>query len=181
MTNTDKHTLNDTDYTVVAVLAGVHGVKGLVKVKTFTQDPESVFEFSLFDKEGKSVKLVKSGLSKGTFIAKYNDINDRDVAMNARGTELFMKRSDLPELGDGEYYNADLIGMTVQLQDTTPLGVVTNMHNFGAGDLVEVLLDDTQLTEVYQFENDVVSVDMETNIMTIELPVYIEADGDKEC
>ena len=179
MTNTTTHTINDTDYAVVAVIVGVHGVKGLVKVKTFTENPDSVFDYTLFDKDGQAVELVKMSVSKGTFIAKFNSITDRDVATSVKGTELFMQRSELPVLGDDEYYHSDLIGMTVVLSDNAPFGVVSAMHNFGAGDLVEVVLNDTMKSEVFHFEQDVVSIDVDANIMSIEPPVYVETEGDK--
>lgn len=179
MINSTTHIADNADYALVGVVVGVHGIRGAVKVKTFTEIPEDIFFYELLDSKGNMVELVKMSASKGTFIVKLNNIIDRNEAEMAKGMEFFISRADLPKLNDGEYYQSDLVGMTVVLTDGTEFGAVKEMHNFGAGELVEIVLKDTNKTEVYHFENDVISVNMDSNIITLELPTYVETGESK--
>jgi 16S rRNA processing protein RimM len=126
----------------VGQILGAHGVRGLVKLASFTEDPEDIAHYGdLTDESGTRtfpVELV--GSNKGHWIARIDKVDDRDVAQALGGTRLFVDRAALPPPDEDEFYHADLIGLRAELADGTVLGTVAAMHNFGAGDIVELAL-----------------------------------------
>ncbi|MDB5397727.1 MAG: rimM [Rhodospirillales bacterium] len=126
----------------VGQILGAHGVRGLVKLASFTEDPEAISHYGdLTDQAGTRtfpVELV--GSNKGHWIARIDKVDDRDAAQALGGTRLFVDRAALPPPDEDEFYHADLIGLRAELADGTVLGTVAAMHNFGAGDIVELAL-----------------------------------------
>ena len=125
---------------LVGKIVAPQGIRGEVRVQTYTQTPTDL----------KTLKLYSDKLSDNSFhfvrqlnpqstvvIAKIDGVNDRNAAELLRGVKLFINRSDLPELKDGEYYQADLIGMRV-IRGGIELGVVDNIQNYGGGDILEL-------------------------------------------
>lgn len=124
---------------LVGVVVGVHGVRGNVRIKSYTEDPAAVGRYGpLRDGEGRPVSLRVVGEAKGTVVAALPGIRDRDAAEALRGTRLFVPRSALPPPEEEEFYHADLIGMAVETADGAPLGQVCEVANYGAGDVLEV-------------------------------------------
>ena len=125
----------------VAAIAGAHGVRGLVKIKPFTEVAEDVAAYGpLSDEAGKRhFDLELKGQVKGLLLAKIGGVTDRDVAQALRGTRLYVARSALPEpVEDETYYHADLIGLRVETESGEVLGRVQAVYDFGAGDVLEV-------------------------------------------
>jgi 16S rRNA processing protein RimM len=124
----------------VGVITGAHGVQGAVRVKSFTADPKDVARYGpLEDESGErrlSLRLV--GSAKGVVIAHLAGITDRDRAEGLRGLRLYLRRAALPPAAEEEYYHADLIGLKAALADGTALGHVRAVHDFGAGDTLEI-------------------------------------------
>jgi len=124
----------------VGVITGAHGVQGAVRVKSFTADPKDVARYGpLEDESGErrlSFRLV--GSAKGVVIAHLAGIADRDRAEGLRGLRLYLQRAALPPTAEEEYYHADLIGLEAALADGTALGHVRAVHDFGAGDTLEI-------------------------------------------
>jgi 16S rRNA processing protein RimM len=115
-------------------------VRGAVRVKSFTAEPAAVASYGpLADESGeRRFRLHVVGIAKGVVIAKLAGIDDRDRAEALRGLRLYLPRDALPPTEDDEYYHADLIGLEAALTDATPLGQVVAVHNFGAGDTLEI-------------------------------------------
>jgi 16S rRNA processing protein RimM len=124
----------------VGVVAGAHGVQGAVRIKSFTADPKDVARYGpVEDEKGeRRFRLRLAGSAKGVVIARLNGILDRNQAEALRGLRLYLPRAALPPTADEEYYHADLIGLDVALGDGTPLGQVRAVHDFGAGDTLEI-------------------------------------------
>ena len=126
----------------VGQIVGAHGVRGLVKLASFTEAPEAITQYgALTDEAGArvfSVALV--GANKGHWIARVDNVDDRDIAQALSGTRLFVDRDRLPPPDEDEFYHADLIGLRAELPDGTALGTVAAIHNFGAGDIIEIVL-----------------------------------------
>jgi len=124
----------------VGVVTGVRGIKGDIRVKSFTAIPEDMATYGpLLDKSGSTFFEIKvTGAAKGQLIARVKGINDRTAAERLKGTELFVPRDQLPEPKDEEFYFRDLIGLRVEREDGSDFGTVTAVENFGAGDLLEV-------------------------------------------
>lgn len=123
----------------LGAVTGAHGVRGLVKVKPFTESPDDVAAYGpLEDERGeRRFTLAVEGHHKDTVIVRVAGVADRDAAEALRGTRLYVARSALPEPGEGEYYHADLIGLALVTVGGAPLGTVTAIYDFGAGDLIE--------------------------------------------
>ena len=124
----------------VGIVAGAHGVQGAVRVKSFTADPEDIARYGPLEDEtgGQRWSLRIIGSAKGVVIARLAGLNDRDRAESLRGLRLYLPRAALPPTADEEYYHADLIGLAAALTDGTALGHVSAVHDFGAGDTLEI-------------------------------------------
>lgn len=125
---------------LVGKIVAPQGIRGEVRVQTYTQNPTDLKTLKLYSDNlaDNSFHFVRQLNPKSTVvIAKIDGVNDRNAAELLRGIELFIDRADLPELKDGEYYQADLIGMKVVRNDLV-LGVVDNIQNYGGGDILEL-------------------------------------------
>lgn len=121
----------------LAAVAGAHGVAGEVRLKLFGEGVAALKRHRAFnDGTLQLVKLRDDG--KGGAIARFDGVDDRNAAERLRGTELNVPRAALPPLGEGEYYHADLVGLTAVSTTGEVLGVCVAVENFGAGDLIEI-------------------------------------------
>jgi 16S rRNA processing protein RimM len=126
---------------VLGVIAGSHGVSGRVRVKPFTDDPVAIGDYGPVLVGGGSHEIKVTGTSKGQVIVALEGIKDRDAADALRGAELSVTRVALghpEEDGEGWYYT-DLVGLKVETADGELLGTVEAVHDFGAGDLIEIV------------------------------------------
>ena len=128
-------TATDSLVTLAAII-GAHGVAGEVRLKLFTDD---LTPYRSFNGGGLTLKSVRHG-SNGA-IARFAEVPDRTAAEALRGTELTVPRSALPPLEEGEFYFADWIGRPVRVSGER-VGEVAALHDFGAGPLIEVALDE---------------------------------------
>ena len=117
----------------LAVVTGAHGVTGEVRLKVFA---DALKRYKSFNGGALTLKSLRDG-SNGA-IARFVEIADRNAAEALRGTELVVPRSELPPLGEGEYYHVDLIGLPVVSDTGEVLGVCVAVENFGAGDVIEI-------------------------------------------
>ena len=138
------HRLSDASkhaaYTVILVAAiiGAHGIKGEVKVKSFTSVPQDFASYgALTAKDGRVFEIKKLRTQINNFICVLTNINDRNAAEALRGTELFVAREKLPNLKDGEIYLSDVQGKQA-MADGKSLGLIIGFQNFGAGELMEL-------------------------------------------
>lgn len=124
----------------LGVVTGPHGVQGAVRIKSFTAVPQDVGRYGPLTDEtgGRRFELRLQGTAKGIVIARLSGVADRNQAEALRGVRLFLPRSALPQTETEEYYHADLIGLEAVLGDGTPVGRVRAIHDFGAGDTLEV-------------------------------------------
>lgn len=126
---------------LLAIIASAHGIKGAVKVKTFTQNAGNIFSYGpLRDEKGVkfSLTLVRE-VSPDTLIMTIKGVEDRNQAEALRGTKLYVERSQLPDLPSDEFYHSDLLGLEVQDLEGQTIGSVRALNNFGAGDFLEIV------------------------------------------
>lgn len=130
-----------TDRVCVGAIAGAFGVKGEVRLKSFTADPVDIAGYApLFTRDGgRRFEVTLTGVTTNGLTARMSGIRTKEEADALRGTELFADRDKLPVLDDDEYYHADLIGLAVHDTGGTQLGHVQTVQNHGAGDLLEVM------------------------------------------
>ena len=125
----------------VARIGAAHGIRGDVKLWSFTEDPMAVASYGPLETEDGArrfeIETVRPG--KNFLVARIAGVVDRDAAEKLVNLDLFVPRDRLPPIEDADtYYHADLIGMAVVDEDGTALGTVSAIHNFGAGDLIEI-------------------------------------------
>ena len=126
---------------VLAAVAGAHGVKGEVRLKLFTDSAESLAVHDKLYVGGAERRLLSIRESGKTAVARLEGVNGRSAAEALRGSLVEVNRSSLPPLDDGEYYHADLIGLPAVDGQGNPIGSVVAVENYGAGDLLEVQLE----------------------------------------
>ena len=127
----------------VGVVTGAQGVRGAVRIKSFTEVPEAVTAYGPVEDESgqRHFELKACGTAKGVVIARISGVENRDQAEALRGLRLYLRRSALPHTEPEEYYHADLIGLEAVLRDGTPVGQVRAIYEFGAGDTLELSRD----------------------------------------
>jgi 16S rRNA processing protein RimM len=124
----------------MAVIGAAQGIRGEVRVKSFTGDPMAIGDYGpLFDEAGRAYEIVDIRPGKTVVIVRFKGVGDRTAAEALNGTLLFVDRSQLPtELEEGEFYHADLVGMQAFDEEGAPLGRVSAVFDFGGGDLLEI-------------------------------------------
>ena len=121
-------------------MVGAHGVKGLVRVRPFTAEPESIACYgAVQDESGRRLTLEAVGRAKGAVLARVEGVADRNQAEALKGTRLYVERRALPAIEEADtYYHVDLIGLLAETPEGQALGRVTAVHDFGAGDVLEI-------------------------------------------
>jgi 16S rRNA processing protein RimM len=163
----------------VARIGAAHGVRGEVKLWTFTEDPLAVKRYGpLLTRDGaRQFEVAQAREAKGHLVATLKGVATREDAERLNGVELYVARDKLPVTEEDEYYHADLIGLAAVTPLNEPLGRVVAIHNFGAGNLIEIA-PPHGATMLLPFTNAVVpSVDLAGGRVVIELPEEIEGDS----
>jgi 16S rRNA processing protein RimM len=158
------------DRVLLGEIVAAHGIRGLVKVRAFTDDPEQLTGYGpLFDADGRELKLQLRGPTKGGVLAAVDGVGDRNKAEALRGTRLYVDRTALPVADADEFYHADLVGMQARLADGSVLGQIKAVQNFGAGDLLEVDLADRPGSVLVPFTSELVPVvDLDEGYVIVE-------------
>jgi 16S rRNA processing protein RimM len=162
----------------VARIGAAHGVRGEVKLWTFTEDPLAVKHYGpLATKDGaRQFEVTHAREAKGHLVATLKGIATREDAERLNGLELYIAREKLPATDEDEYYHADLIGLAAVTPANEPLGRVIAIHNFGAGDIIEIA-PLSGATMLLPFTNAVVpSVDLAGGRVVIQLPQEIDGE-----
>ena len=151
-----------------AVIAA-HGTKGEVRVKTFTLAPDALGSYGpLTTDDGRALSIATLRTGKpGEVIVRFEGVSDRNAAESLRGRQLSVPRTALPAPDKDEFYHADLIGLQVEDSASAPLGRIRALHNFGAGDVMEIETPSGS-TEFIPFNSDIVR--------KVELPTRVVID-----
>ncbi|WCP14278.1 Ribosome maturation factor RimM [Sphingobium sp. AntQ-1] len=129
--------MTDKPVTLAAII-GAHGVAGDVRLKLFGEGAESLKSYKSFNAAGRILTLKSVRPGPNGAVARFAEIGTRGEAEALRGTALTVPRSALPPLGEGEYYHADIIGLSCLSSAGEALGEIIAIENFGAGDIIEV-------------------------------------------
>ncbi|MBX2806218.1 MAG: ribosome maturation factor RimM [Hyphomicrobiales bacterium] len=163
-------------------IAGAHGVRGDVKITSFTAMPESIGSYGALS-DGKGCRLTIEVLRplKGTSVsARIAGVKDRNGAEALKGVELFVERAKLPETDDDEWYYSDLIGLKAVTPEDERIGEIIAVQNFGAGDLLEIRREASGKTVLIPFTEIVVPVvDIRAGRVIIDEPEEM-GDAGKE-
>ena len=163
----------------VARIGAAHGVRGEVRLWPFTEDPMAVIDYgTLSTKDGaRQFEVVRARIAKDHLVAVLKGITTREGAERINGLELYIDRDKLPETEEGEYYHADLIGLRAVDPAGGAIGRVFAIHNFGAGDIIEIAPPQGP-TLLLPFTDAVVpTVDLAEGQVVIVMPQEIEGDS----
>lgn len=162
----------------VARIGAAHGVRGEVKLWSFTEDPAAVAGYGPLETQDGTQRFEIEALrpAKDHFVARIAGIGDRDAAERLRNLELFIPRTRLPQIDETDtFYHADLVGLDVVTADGTHIGTVRALHNFGAGDIIEIMPAGSGEPVMLPFnEATVPKVDLEAKQIVVVRPVEIE-------
>lgn len=160
-------------------IAGAQGLRGEVKINSFTADPEAIAAYGpLTSPDGRRFVIERvRHLKGGSVVAALEGVRDRGAAEALHGAELYVPRDQLPEADEDEWYYEDLIGLKAVSPDGDEIGEVVSVQNFGAGDLLEIRLADARQTRFVPFTKTVVpAVHMKEERLVLCLPA--EEDGE---
>ena len=161
------------DRVVVGSIAGAFGVQGEVRLKSFCAKPEALADYVPLSTEDGRVfaEIILTGQTKGALIARVDGITTKEAADALKGTTLYAERNKLPDLGDDEYYHADLIGLPVHDAGGALLGHVKAVFDHGAGDLLEIQGPGLRNSVLLPFTRDAVpTVDMAAGRIVADPP-----------
>ena len=132
------------EWVQVGAIGASHGVRGDMRLKSFTENPVAIFKFAdlRLGADGAVVALVKKGKSKDGFIVHIDGIDTPEAVTALSGRQLYVRRDALAPAGDDEYYLADLIGLEARDESGEKIGIVNTVENFGSEDLIELILDE---------------------------------------
>ena len=168
------------DLVSVGVITGAHGIRGEVKLRSFTAMPDALARYGpLTTAAGTKVEIAKLRPQKDGFIAVLKGVTDRNAAEALKGTALFVPRGRLPPPDTGEVYVADLIGRRVVLAGGTMLGEIVDVANYGAGDLIDVKIEGRRDTVLIPFASGFVQ-DAEGTDIVVDLPAGFLDDAREE-
>lgn len=165
---------------LVGVFGAAHGVRGEIRLKSFTEDPAAIADYApLSDEQGRRVFAIKTmrHVKDDIFVARIEGVNDRNAAEALTNLRLFVPRDRLPAAEEGEYYHHDLIGLDAVTQDGERIGTVAGVENFGAGDILEIEAMQGGETMLVPFNDDFVpEVDLAGRRVVVVPPVMIEGE-----
>jgi 16S rRNA processing protein RimM len=115
------------------------------------------------------------------FLVKLNGIEDKDASDALRGTELYLNQEDLPELNEEEFFTADLKNLKVKDEENNDFGIVQNVFNFGAGDILEIVKDSGEYFMLTFTKESVPTIDIESGFIVINKNLAISNKGDISC
>ena len=168
-------------------IAGVHGIKGEVKVKSFTEIDSDLDKYGAVENEAgdRKFELKVVGHSKELLRVKIKGVNDRNEAERLIETAFYVDRSVLPELDEeDEFYEADLIGLEVKTSSGEGAGTVAGLYNFGAGEILEIKVKATGKLEMLPFTKEYVpEVNVKDGYIIVEsvLLNFMEDEDDGEA
>jgi 16S rRNA processing protein RimM len=154
-----------------------HGVQGEVRLHSFTADPAAITSYGpLEGEDGRVFEIEAMRSAKDHFVAKIAGIADRNAAELLKNLKLYVPRARLPEPDEpDEFYHADLIGLAVVDRAGEKLGTVVAVHNFGAGDLIEMNPASGGKTQLLPFDDvHVPTVDIAAGKIVVVPPVEQE-------
>jgi len=156
---------------LIGRITGAHGIKGEVKLQSFTAEPEAIAAYGpLRTGRGGTIEIERLRPQKQGLLATLKGVGDRNLAEALAGTDLFIDRAVLPEAGEDESYIHDLVGLNVVTRDGSAFGKVVDVVNYGAGDLLDIArVGEANLLVPYS-DQFVPEVDVVKGRLMIDLP-----------
>lgn len=163
------------DRILLGRIGAPHGVKGAVRIRTFTGEPAALGDYGpLHTKDGRVFTVADVRPDKAGVVARLEGVADRTDAEALNGVELFVDRSVLPAPEEDEFYHADLIGLGAETPDGTALGTVTSVQDYGAGDFLEISPEKGKALLVPFTKAAVPVIDMAAGRIVVEPPPEVD-------
>jgi 16S rRNA processing protein RimM len=160
------------DFLNVGQVSGVFGVKGWVKVYSFTDPRENILQYSPWflqkNNQLREIKLLAGRRQGSLVVAELERVGDRDLAAELIGADILIRKQQLPKARDGEYYWADLIGLEVRNQEGCKLGKVDHLLETGANDVLVVV--DGELERLIPFlqKSTILKIDLDDGLIIVD-------------
>jgi 16S rRNA processing protein RimM len=168
----------------VARIGAAHGIRGEVKLWSFTEEPLAVTNYGALETEDgtRRFEIEAARPAKDHLVARLKGIADRNAAETLRNTDLFVPRDRLPPIEEADtFYHADLVGLAAVGEDGAALGTITAIHNFGAGDLIEIAPAVGGEPLLLPFtETTVPEIDLKAGRVVVVPPSEIEAKEEED-
>lgn len=179
-----------TKLVLIAKIVSVFGVKGQVKIISFSDNPKNIAKYKLFDKDQNPIKLKinslkrKSGSSNEIIIAQIDDIKDRNQAEKIIGKEIYANREEFTDLAEDEFYYIDLIGLEIlDISKKSKLGIIKDVYDYGGGGIIEIEFNekaqeifDCQKVENYSFKDEFFpEINIKSGYATFQIPQFIKS------
>ena len=163
--------MKETNYIPIGRILGVHGIKGFVKIKSYLEEPDDIFNFNeIFINKIKFKRIELRFKKKKNFIVFLDGVNRLDEAKKLVNSNILIKKESLPKLKDEEFYLNDLINFDVKSDTGYVLGKITGFFDFGAGLIAEVKKENK--LELLPFSDEfIVKIDNKSKIIIISLNV----------
>jgi 16S rRNA processing protein RimM len=158
---------------LLGVITGAHGVRGEVRLKSFTSTPEAIGSYGavLLGDSGRETVIRAVRPARQELIAALEGVGDRNSAEALKGCMLYVQRDRLPPAGQDEVYVSDMIGLPVYRKDGSLLGEVAAVADYGAGDLLEIRSDERRGTILIPFVTAMVpEVDVANRRIVVDPP-----------
>lgn len=161
----------------LGIITSPHGIKGAVKVKTFTEKPENISLYGELISGDESYKIDSvSVIGDNLVIATISRVNSRNEAELLRNRKLYTERNKLPKLNDeNEFYQSDLINMEVRLENNDLYGYIKSIHNFGSGDVLEISVISTKKNIMLSFTKEIFPhINVKERYIALNMPEFID-------
>lgn len=164
--------MQNSDYLNAGEISGVFGVKGWVKVFSFTDPRENILRYTPWilqkNNQSRKVRVIGGQRHGGNVVAELDGVTDRDAALALIGWKILILKQQLPKTKPGEYYWADLVGLTVQTQAGVNLGQIDHLLETGANDVLVVVDGDIERLIPFLQQQTVLSIDLEAGLMIVD-------------
>jgi 16S rRNA processing protein RimM len=154
-------------------ISGVFGIKGWVKIFSFTEPRENILRYSpwLLQKNDQTqeIKVIGGQLHGNGVVAELAGISDRDMALGLMGFKILIRREQLPKPASDEYYWSDLVGLAVETDLGVKLGTVDHLLETGANDVL-VIIDDNKTERLIPFllKQTILKIDLEAGLIQVD-------------
>jgi len=165
------------DRICVAQIGAAHGIRGEVRLRSFTQDPSAFNDYGPLESEDgeRHFEIETLRPAKDGFVARLKGIADRNAAERLTNIRLYVPRDRLPPVeDDNTFYHADLVGLAAVTPDGAAFGTVKAIHNFGAGDIVEIVRLDGDALMLPFTDATVPTVDLKGGRIVVMPPAIVE-------
>jgi 16S rRNA processing protein RimM len=170
------------DSVQLAVIGAAHGIKGEVRVKSFTADPLALGDYGpLHSADGRIFEVLSVRPAGTVVVVRFKSVNDRTAAEALNGVPLFVDRAALPEADEEEFYHADLVGLAVRDGEGEEVGKVVAVHNHGGGDILEIVHGGRDGVLIPFSKAAVPGIDLKAGYLTIDaIAAGLQGDGDED-